>query len=50
MIYEDEEKFEKPSHVSYKEYKKKLESNPNEGLVLFISAFFIILLLTIGRL
>ena len=48
MIYEDEEKFEKPSHVSYKEYKKKLESNPNEGLVLFISAFFVMLLIFLG--
>ncbi len=50
MIYEDEEKYEKekPSHVSYKEYKKKLESNPNEGLILFISAFFVMLLIFLG--
>lgn len=50
MIYEDEEKYEKekPSHVSYKEYKKRLESNPNEGLILFISAFFVMLLIFLG--
>lgn len=46
MIYEDEE--QKPSHVSYKEYKKKLESNPNEGMILFISAFFVMLLVFLG--
>lgn len=39
---------EKPTHVSYKEYKKKLESNPNEGLILFVSAFFVMLLIFLG--
>ena len=39
MIFEDEEKYEKPSHLSYKEYKKKLESNPNEGLILLYQHF-----------
>ena len=48
MIYEDDEKYEKSSHVSYKEYKKKLESNPNESLILFVSAFFVMLLLFLG--
>ena len=48
MIYEDEEKFEKPSHVSYKEYKRKLETNPNEGIILFVSAFFVLLLIFLG--
>ena len=48
MIYEDEEKFEKPSHVTYKEYKKKLETNPNEGIILFVSAFFVLLLIFLG--
>lgn len=48
MIFEDEEKYEKPSHLSYKEYKKKLESNPNEGLILFVSAFFVMLLIFLG--
>lgn len=48
MIYEDEDKFKKASHVSYKEYKQKLEKNPNEGLILFVSAFFVMLLLFLG--
>lgn len=48
MIYEDDEKYEKPSHLSYKEYKKKLENNPNEGIILFVSAFFVMLLLFLG--
>ena len=48
MIYEDDEKVEKPSHVSYKEYKRKLEANPNEGLILFVSAFFVLLLIFLG--
>ena len=48
MIYEDEEKYEKPSHVTYKEYKRKLESNPNEGIILFVSAFFVLLLIFLG--
>ena len=48
MIYEDEEKFEKPSHVSYKEYKQKLESKPNESLIIFVSAFFVMLLIFLG--
>ena len=53
MIYEDEqnpqENFEeRPSHISYKEYKKKLNSNPNEGLILFVSAFFALVILFLG--
>ena len=48
MIYEDEEKYEKNPHISYKEYKKKLEKNPNEGLILFVSAFFVMLLIFLG--
>lgn len=53
MIYEDEqnsqENFEeRPSHVSYKEYKKKLNSNPNEGLILFVTAFFAMVILFLG--
>ncbi len=46
MIYEDDDV--KQNHISYKEYKKKLESNPNEGLILFVSAFFVMLLLFLG--
>ena len=45
MIYEDDDIAEREEHISYKEYKKKLETNPNEGLVLFVSAFFVMLLL-----
>lgn len=48
MIYEDEEKPEKSPHINYKEYKKKLDANPNENLILFVSAFFVMLLLFLG--
>ncbi len=48
MIYKDEEKMEKPSHISYKEYKQKLNNKPNEGLILFVSAFFVMLILFLG--
>ncbi len=48
MIYEDENAQKKKNHKSYKEYKQKLESNPNEGLILFVSAFFVMLLIFLG--
>ena len=53
MIYEDkqqpqENSEERPSHISYKEYKKKLNSNPNEGLILFVTAFFAMVILFLG--
>jgi len=48
MVYKDEEKMEKASHISYKEYKQKLNNNPNEGLILFVSAFFVMLILFLG--
>lgn len=52
MIYEDDERiqeeFKKPEHITYKEYKKKLEKNPNEGLILFVSAFFAMVILFLG--
>ncbi len=48
MAYKNEEKLEKASHISYKEYKQKLNNNPNEGLILFISAFFVMLVLFLG--
>lgn len=38
----------KPSHISYKEYQKKVTKNPNEGIIIFVSAFFILLLLFLG--
>lgn len=49
MVYENDDlKKEKPNHISYKEYKKRLETNPNEGIILFVSAFFVMLLLFLG--
>ena len=36
------------SHISYKEYKKKVTKNPNEGAMIFVSTFFILLLLFLG--
>lgn len=38
----------KPSHITYKEYQKKVNKNPNEGIAIFVSAFFILLLLFLG--
>ena len=48
MIYEDDE--QKNSHVSYKEYKQQIneDKKPNENLVLFISAFFVMVLVFLG--
>ena len=43
-----EEDSRKPSHISYKEYQKKVTKNPNEGIIIFVSAFFILLLLFLG--
>lgn len=37
-----------PSHISYKEYQKKINKKPNEGMAIFVSAFFILLLLFLG--
>ncbi len=43
-----EEDLKKPSHISYKDYQKKVTKNPNEGIIIFVSAFFILLLLFLG--
>ena len=43
-----EEDLKRPSHISYKEYQKKVTKNPNEGIIIFVSAFFILLLLFLG--
>lgn len=43
-----EENSKRPSHISYKEYQKKVTRNPNEGIIIFVSAFFILLLLFLG--
>ena len=48
MIYKNDEKEEKASHITYKEYKQKFEKKPNEGLILFVSAFFVMLLIFLG--
>lgn len=53
MIYEDDKRDareERPPHVNYREYKKQLEEKPasNENLILFVSAFFVMLLLFLG--
>lgn len=48
---EDDDLFEledQPSRVDYKEYGKKVAKNPNEGVIMFISAFFVMLLLFLG--
>ena len=37
-----------PEHISYREYKKRLSKNPHQNFVLFISAFFILLLAFLG--
>lgn len=39
---------EKPSHISYKEYQKKVSGRQNDGIAIFVSAFFILLLLFLG--
>ena len=36
------------SHISYKEYQKKVTKSPSEGIAIFVSAFFILLLLFLG--
>ena len=38
----------RPSHISYKEYQKKVNKNPNDGIAMFVSVFFILLLLFLG--
>ena len=42
------EDLQKTSHISYKEYQKKVTKKPNEGIAIFVSAFFILLLLFLG--
>lgn len=43
-----QEDLKKPNHISYKEYQKKIVKKPNEGIAIFVSAFFILLLLFLG--
>lgn len=46
MRIEDEST--QPSHVSYKEYKKKIVKNKKQSLMMFISIFFVLLLIFLG--
>ena len=39
---------EQPSSTTFKDYKEKLTKNPHEGVIMFISAFFVMLLLFLG--
>ena len=42
------EDLKQSNHISYKEYQKKVTKKPNEGIAIFVSAFFILLLLFLG--
>jgi len=39
---------EKPTHISYKDYQKKVTRKSSDGIAIFVSAFFILLLLFLG--
>ena len=43
-----EQEHQQPQHINYKEYSKKVAKNPNESMIMFISAFFVMLLLFLG--
>lgn len=47
-----EEKFlqeeKQPAHISYKDYQKKVTKKPSDSIAVFVSAFFILLLLFLG--
>ena len=42
------EQEQQPNHINYKDYSKKVAKNPNESVIMFISAFFVMLLLFLG--
>ncbi len=44
----EEDEIKRPSHISYKEYQKKVNEKPKDGIIIFVSAFFILLLLFLG--
>ena len=46
MIHEDEPI--QPSHISYKDYKKLVNRNPRQGLILFMSVFCILVIVFLG--
>ena len=39
---------EKPTHISYKDYQKKVTRKSSDNIAIFVSAFFILLLLFLG--
>lgn len=43
-----QENLKKTSHITYKEYNKQVTNKSNEGITIFVSAFFILLLLFLG--
>lgn len=47
-MQEENEILEENAHTSYKEYKQQLEKKKNEHLILFVVAFFVMLLLFLG--
>lgn len=46
MIHEDEPM--QPAHISYKDYKKLVNRNPRQGFIMFISVFFVLLIVFLG--
>lgn len=46
MIYKDEEK--QMEHINYKAYNNKVNNRNNDNLILFISSFFIMLIIFLG--
>lgn len=44
----EEDEIKRPSHISYKEYQRKVNEKPKDGIIIFVSAFFILLLLFLG--
>lgn len=43
-----ENDYKQPSHMSYKEYKKKIVKNKKQTFMMFISIFFVLLLIFLG--
>ena len=46
MIHEDEPM--QPAHISYKDYKKLVNRNPKQGLIMFLSVYFVLLIVFLG--
>lgn len=41
-------KVKKTSHITYKDYKKRVGKRNNQGMIIFVSAFFMMLLIFLG--